>query len=100
MRKKVCAWISMVGAVLAGLLVAAALIWKSLPADTSVPGLAGSFLVASNSPAPGRGVTVPWYIRSGQWQADMRSLEAILRYLTDSEVIAQTNSMPTKADDA
>lgn len=59
-------------------------------------------LVASNNPAATR--AMPWYIRSGQWRADMRSLAAALRYLTDSEstaaLIPQTNFIPGKADNA
>jgi len=41
---------------------------------------------------------VPWYIRSGQWRADVRSLAAVLRYLAESDSIAQTNPVPPKAD--
>lgn len=41
---------------------------------------------------------VPWYIRSGQWRADMRSLVAVLRYLAQPESLGQTNPMPAKAD--
>jgi hypothetical protein len=46
---------------------------------------------------------MPWYIRSGQWRADMRSLAAALRYLTDLEQTAsaaQTNLIPPKASNA
>jgi hypothetical protein len=45
-------------------------------------------------------MSVPWYFRSRQWQADMRSLAAGMRYLTDTEQIAKTNQIPAKANDA
>ena len=41
---------------------------------------------------------VPWYFRSGQWRADVRSLVAVLRYLTQSDSPAQTNLTPAKVD--
>lgn len=40
---------------------------------------------------------VPWYFHSGQWRADVRSLIAALRYLTQSDSMVQTNPMPTRA---
>jgi hypothetical protein len=43
---------------------------------------------------------VPWYIRSGQWRADVRSLAAVLRYLAESDVSGRTNPLPTRADKA
>jgi hypothetical protein len=43
---------------------------------------------------------ISWYIRSGQWQADLRSLAALLRYLEDSGEVAQTNPTPAKAGNA
>ena len=41
---------------------------------------------------------MPWYFRSGQWRADIRSLVAALLYLAQSDAMAQTNLIPTKAD--
>lgn len=46
-----------------------------------------------------RHATVPWYVRSGQWHADIRSLAAVWRYLTDVEV-AQTNGLASPAQDS
>ena len=39
-----------------------------------------------------------WYVRSGQWRADMRSLAAAIQYLSESVPVAQTNGLVTKAD--
>lgn len=72
----------------------------SKPNGDSIP-LANQFLVASNGPAATR--SMPWYFHSGQWRADMRSLAAALRYLTDCEstaAVAQTNFIASKADNA
>lgn len=44
-------------------------------------------------------VTVPWYLRSGQWQADIRSLAAVWRYLTDADLAGQTNGSPATSRD-
>jgi len=57
-------------------------------------------VVASAQPSPNafEQAGMPWYFRSGQWRADIRSLVAALRYLTQSETIAQTNLTLTKAD--
>jgi hypothetical protein len=57
-------------------------------------------LVASNSPVSVTRMRVRWYFGNRQWQADMRSLAAVVRYLTDSEQMAQTNPIPRKANDA
>ncbi|HLH57171.1 MAG TPA: hypothetical protein VKY92_26565 [Verrucomicrobiae bacterium] len=38
--------------------------------------------------------TVPWYVRSGQWHADMRSIAAIWRYLMDADLDGPTNGTP------
>jgi hypothetical protein len=51
-----------------------------------------SWLANSARPEP------PWYIRSGQWHADMRSLIAALRFLAQSDRVEQTNLMTAKAD--
>ena len=67
---------------------------NSCPATVS-----NQFLVASNDFA-GTHHGMPWYIRSGQWRADIRSLGALLQYLTDSEEVAQTNAAPVRADNA
>jgi hypothetical protein len=70
-------------------------------AASPVPGTNQFLLVSNNLPWTKR--AMPWYLRSGQWRADMRSLAAVLRYLTDSEDTAsttQTNLMPAKADNA
>jgi hypothetical protein len=80
--------------------LAAILLFGPLPDDRSGPASVTPLLVASNSPVRITRTSVPWYIRSGQWQADMRSLSAVLRYLTDSEKTAQTNPIPAKADNA
>ena len=39
-----------------------------------------------------------WYVRSGQWRADMRSLAAAIQYLSESATVAQTNGPAAKAD--
>jgi hypothetical protein len=65
--------------------------------DRAVAAMTNEPLVASNSLASIKRVSVPWYFRSGQLEADMRSIAALLRYLTDTEKIAQTNPIPTKA---
>ena len=39
-----------------------------------------------------------WYIRSGQWRADIRSLAAAIQYLSEPVTVAQTNGPATKAD--
>lgn len=44
-------------------------------------------------------VTVPWYLRSGQWQADIRSLAAVWRFLTDADLAGQTNGSPATSSD-
>ena len=45
----------------------------------------------SNSPAHLLRGTLPWYVHSGQWRADVQTLAAVLRYLTDADKVAQTN---------
>lgn len=96
--KRPAAWVS------AGLVYLAILTVAPTPPKPDVlPNLgANPVLVASNNPA-GPTRALPWYIRSGQWRADMRSLAAALRYLTDSEsaaAAAPTNFIPGKADNA
>jgi len=70
--------------------------------DGSPVPLTNQFLLVSNNHGWTRRA-MPWYIRSGQWRADMRSLAAALRYLTDLEQTAsaaQTNLIPSKASNA
>jgi hypothetical protein len=40
-----------------------------------------------------------WYVRSGQWRADMRSVAAAIQYLSEPVTVAQTNGPVIKADD-
>lgn len=84
----------------AGLVLAAIILFGPAIDDRTGPALINPPLVASNSPAPSTHTGVPWYIRSGQWQADMRSLSAVLKFLTDPEKIVQTNPIPARADNA
>jgi len=37
-----------------------------------------------------------WYMKSGQWRADMRSLAAAIEYLAEPATVAQTNGPATK----
>jgi len=39
-----------------------------------------------------------WYVRSGQWRADMRSVAAAIQYLSEPVTVAQTNGPVVKAD--
>jgi len=39
-----------------------------------------------------------WYVRSGQWRADMRSVAAAIQYLSEPVTVAQTNGPVIKAD--
>ncbi len=58
-----------------------------------------ALLVASTNFSPGqRGM--PWYIHSGQWRADIRSLGALLRYLSEREGTVSTNLPMAGASDA
>ena len=82
----------------AGLAFASVLLFSGLLNDCAGPEFASPPFMASNSTVPGTGV--PWYFRSGQWRADMRSLAEVLRYLAESQKIAQTNPVPAKADNA
>ena len=66
----------------------------------ATPQAANPILVASNSLTSISKRSAPWYLRSGQWRADMRSVSELLRYLLDSEQVAETNSVPIKAADA
>jgi hypothetical protein len=91
-----------VGVIVAGSCVAIALIaglvsWKD-PWSNSQPTPEAS-LVASNTPLSVTHVTVPWYFKKDQWRADMRTLEGILRYLSDAGELAQTNSAQGLAGD-
>jgi hypothetical protein len=52
-------------------------------------------LIASSEP---RRLGPAWYIRSGQWRADLRSLVAVLQYLREPAGLAQTNGAVAKAD--
>ncbi len=54
-------------------------------------------VASTTSPQAKRG-RVPWYIRSGQWRADIRTLNALLHYLTEPQKVAQTNGMPVNAE--
>jgi hypothetical protein len=55
---------------------------------------------AQESIHPGGHADLQWYIRSGQWRADIRSLSAAIQYLSEQPVkVAQTNGLvPIKAD--
>ncbi len=83
-----------------GGLVFATILLFCLSLDCVGPLPTNAMLVASNSPGPITRMGIPWYFRSRQWQADMQSLAAAMRYLTDSEQIAITNQIPAKANDA
>ena len=39
-----------------------------------------------------------WYVRSGQWRADIRSVAAAIQYLSEPGTVAQTNGPAAKAD--
>ena len=39
-----------------------------------------------------------WYVNSGQWRADMRSVAAAIQYLSEPVTVAQTNGPVVKAD--
>jgi hypothetical protein len=82
-----------------GLLLATVLFF-GLSLDCAGPPTANVILVASNNPVPITRMSVPWYFRNRQWQADMRSLAEVMHYLTDSEQITQTNQTRAKANDA
>ena len=64
------------------------------------PATAQVTLLGSNGVFSARHATLPWYMRSGQWQADIRSLTAAWRYITDADLVAQTNGMRLRAGDA
>jgi hypothetical protein len=67
-------------------------------AHTGLDGTSIPTAAPSSGAALLEGPGVPWYIRSGQWRADVRSLVAALRYLTESDSVAQTNLVPAKAE--
>ena len=47
---------------------------------------------------PVRHSDLEWYIRSGQWRADIRSLAAAIQYLSEQPVkVAQTNGPAIRA---
>ena len=56
-------------------------------------------LLSSSCLYSARRATIPWYMRSGQWQADIRSLAEAWRYITDADLVSQTNGMPSRAGD-
>jgi hypothetical protein len=86
--------------VCAGLVIVGILILRQFHGRWEVPSLANAPLLASNGPAATSHIRMAWYVRSGQWQADLRSLVALLRYLEDSAEVAQTNPTPAKAGEA
>src|SRR5262245_28827484 len=48
---------------------------------------------------PARQADLEWYIRSGQWRADIRSLAAAIQYLAEQPVkVTQTNGRAIRAD--
>jgi hypothetical protein len=51
-------------------------------------------LIASNGPGPGIPLQLPRYLRSGQWRADLRSLDALVHYLSEPNLIMETNQIP------
>ena len=73
---------------MSGLLIRTGLFYQ--PGQPSVTRIV---MVDSNSFYSVKRAALPWYLRSGQWQADMRSLAAIWRYLTDADLAAQTNGL-------
>jgi hypothetical protein len=83
-----------------GLLLAGALVIGSSFKNRAWTTDSNPPLMASNGPVSLDRLSMPWYIRSGQWQGDLRSLGALLKYLTDSDETAQTNVIPVKADKA
>jgi hypothetical protein len=82
----------------AGLVLATVFILCRGRKDNPWPNSPSIPLMASNGPGSSIPMNMPWYLRSGQWRADMRSIGALLRYLTDAEQIAQTNPVPVKAE--
>lgn len=54
--------------------------------------------VLAGASAQAQGARLPWYLRSGQWRADVRSLAALLQYLSEPQSFAQTNVTPAKAE--
>jgi len=60
--------------------------------------VASPILVASNAFGQAKTSGVTWYIQSGQWRADLRSLTAVLHYLAEPQIMAQTNSLPANAE--
>ena len=86
-------------AVCAGLLLLMIFLLNYRPGPRHAQRAGFTSLASSNSPVTVRRLSLPWYIRSGQWQADMRSLAAVLRYLADADDLAQTNPIPPRTDD-
>lgn len=86
----------------AGFLVGAILFAGRLPEGRSGLTVMRVPLIVSNCPVSLERQAGPWYFRSGQWRADMRSLAALLRFLADSEKIevVETNVIPAKTDNA
>ena len=94
-------WVQCIVSIFAAGLVAAMLGLGSLRGThranlqtTTNPSATNFFKGASLLEGPG----LPWYIRSGQWRADMRSLVAAFQYLAQTDTLQHTNLMPAKAD--
>lgn len=47
---------------------------------------------------PGNTRRLSWYLRSGQWRADARTLAAAFQFLVDSDPVAPIPSKPTTTD--
>ena len=90
-------WLREIAGALAALLVVAIPLLgpirqnRSGPKPTSLP-----IAAPPNGPGSLEELALPWYIRSGQWRADVRSLVAALHYLAQSDSPQQTNLMPPK----
>ena len=75
----------------AGLLIGLVMLGLIEPSESKVSSTALPLNSASSGHLP-RG-TLPWYVYSGQWRADVQTLAAVLRYLTDADRVAQTNGV-------
>jgi hypothetical protein len=60
--------------------------------------VSGSVSGPLQNPGPSKRSQLGWYVRSGQWRADMRSVAAAIQYLSDSAAVPQTNGPVSKAD--
>jgi hypothetical protein len=60
-------------------------------------GAAGEVVIKdSSSSSQQKQFNFAWYVRSGQWRADLRSVAAAIEYLAEPATIAQTNGPATR----